>query len=314
MCKDVKGYLDEARKSIEKKDYDNFMENICIAGYITKDDEKLMTEVLIQQSEGLYKFGNYKKALEVIEELLDSKAINDLEIKLELLRKKGVILGKRGSFEEAIHIFKRLVNVESLKFKTFGLGNLAWIYMQMYLKNKEKSNITKAMDFCKEAMVILENDKESKTYKEIITVLGNCYWYDGEYDEALGVFLKAYAIDNNDSNVLNNIATTYVRLREGELAEEYLDKAEKFAMKQNNSYVIANSNLIHGMLNEEVYDDTLKAKDFYLVAFDQFGQLNAYIEMCRCLDSIVDLDAKISKESISILANKIKEGLYKSWQ
>lgn len=314
MRKDVKEYLDEARTKIDKKDVVGFTENISIAKYLVRDDEELLTEVLLEQSEGFYKLAEYKKAMEVIEELLNQETIKDTEIKLELLRKKGIILGKRGKYEEAIQIFEQLVDEEFLKFKIVGLGNLAGMYMLMYIKNKEKSYISKAQEHCKEALILFDNFVDNKLYKQININLGTSYWHNEEYEEALEVFLKTYEIDENDPTILNNIATTYVNLKEGEFAEEYLEKAETLAMKQENSYAIANSNLIRGRLAYMVYDDTFKAKDYFLVAFDQFGKINGYIEMCDCLDNMLELDAKINRESITILSKRLKDGLSKSFE
>lgn len=314
VCSDVNGYLNEARKFLKEKNIVGFIENVSFAKYLAKDDEELLVEVLIEQSDGLYKLAEYEHTYEMIEDLLNNRTVKDVKTRLELLRKKGIMLCKFGVFEEAINIFNQLIEEEHVKFKIMGLGNLAWAYMVLYQKNKDKSNITKAREYCKQALVLLETYNDTKLYKEILNNHGNTFWYSNEFEEALEVFLEIYKLDNNDLNALNSIATTFVSLGEGANAKIYLDQAEKLALKEDNNYAMANITLIHGRIADQIYEDTLKAKDYYLVAFDQFSKTNAFLEMCTCLDNMLDLDAKINKESINILRERLQDGLSKGFQ
>ncbi len=309
---DVKGYLDDAKKCLEKKEFCSFIEKIALAKYLSQDDSDLSLEVGIVFAEGLYKFEKYKKAYEAISELLEVSKLDD-EKRSELLHKKGIILAKTGEFTESIKIFEELANMVLKKCKALGFGNLAWVYFLMYRQGQEEEYLEgyleKAEDFGNKALTIFEAYNNPKLYKKVLINMGNIYWSYEKYSEALEIFFKVY--DENDAIVLNNIASVYLSMGNLCEAEKYLEKAEMKALNQKNHYAEAHCFLVRGRISEKILEDYMGAKDNYLIAFNKFLEVNAINEGCVCLNQIFDLNALINKGNVNLLKDKLKSVLQK---
>ena len=298
-------YLNNAKNSLTAKNLVNFVSNIAVAKYLAKDNDELLGEVLFEEAGGLYKLQEYANAHEVICQALANQFVTG-EKRTELLRKKGIVLGKLGSYKEALSIFQELSQNELPRVRILGLINLAWIYVYLYQRSGEQRYLTKARVNCEEAISIFQVYTDPVLEKEVLVNLGNAYWYAGDPENALKTFLDAHRLGEEDPKILNNIAAAYVSLGDGHKAREYLRKAELLAEDTKNYFELAQSNLIHGRMAEKLLEDYMQAKDAYLVAFDCFIQSNALPESCKCLDSILQLNQRINSESMDLLARHLK--------
>ncbi len=286
------------------------MEKIVLAKHFSQDNSELSLEVAMLYSEGLYKLEEYKKALKAISELLEIGELDD-EKRSELLQKKGRILTRMSAFSEALIIFEELANMEPEKCKVLGFGNLAWVYLLMYRQgNKDEyleGYLEKAKESCDKALAIFDTYNNPELHKKVLINMGNIYWNYEKYNEALKLFFRAY--DEDNPNVLNNIASTYVSLGNSCEAEKYLHKAEMKALSQNNYHEEAHCYTIHARISEIFMEDYAEAKNKLLVAFHKLLDSEAINEACTCLDRIRDLDSLINKENINLLKEKIKSKL-----
>ncbi len=275
---------------------------MSIAKYLSKDNPDLLQKVLLTTIEDLYRIRKYQELIEAIEET--TELIEDKEIQLDLNHKKGVSLVQLGKFSAAIQIFESLLNEEFTKAKIKGLGSLAWVHILLHQTNTS-SNLTRAERYCQEALLLSQNYDQT-LYVKVLINFGNICFYKGNYQKASTLFLEANSLSNDNPTILNNLAATYVSLREKQLAETYLEKAESLAQEQQNQIELAESNFIRGRIFEEIHEDYTQAKDFYLVAYDFFIEANSPHDGCMVMNILGQLHQKIINESLSILSDKIR--------
>ena len=102
-----------------------------------------------------------------------------------------------------------------------------------------------------------------------LSVVGQCFFHEGNYDEAIKIFENILQIDTKNLSALNSLARTYHEKREKVKAETYYLKALK--INKLSFYLLNN---IAGFYREELSYD--KAIDYYNQALS-VNPNNAYI-------------------------------------
>ena len=102
-----------------------------------------------------------------------------------------------------------------------------------------------------------------------LSVIGQCFFHEGNYDEAIKIFENILQIDTKNLSALNSLARTYHEKREKVKAETYYLKALK--INKLSFYLLNN---IAGFYREELSYD--KAIDYYNRALS-VNPNNAYI-------------------------------------
>ncbi|AZR74696.1 hypothetical protein BBF96_15750 [Anoxybacter fermentans] len=303
----ISDYLGMARKYIGTNDFVNFMKNISIAEYLSENDRESLEETLFLLAEGFYKFGKYKEAYEVVNRILT--LVENEKTRYRLLRTKGMILGKMGNLDAAIKIFEKLL--ENCSSEGWSLNNLAWIYLYKYQLESDTEYLPKVIQYGLKAVESFDFITDPVLKKSILINLGNAYWYCENYEKALEFFLKAleFVKDDPDPKILNNIGVTYARMRKIDKAEKYLRKAELIAERKKDYFELGQANLIRARIYEWNYNDYMKAKEYFLIAFDKFVLANALLEAYKSLKNILRLNEKLNRESIDILCNRLKTNL-----
>lgn len=296
--------LAEAKMYLERNDLVSFMKAVGIAEYIHANDPHALLATLMLTIEGLHTFHRYKEAYEVVEKALT--IVEDQDQRYVLLRRKGILLGKQGRLDEAIHIFQKLLEENANLIWT--LNNLTWLYLYKFqMASTTKGFLHKALDYCQQAVKLFSPDDPPELNKSVLVNLGNVYWHLEEYPNALQVFQDARIYVKDDPKVLNNIAATYVQLRLLEEAEHCLDEAEQLAEAAQNHFEVGQSNLIHARIHEWILNDYMGAKEHFLIAFDKFNLANAMFEACKCFDNIIRLGDLLHRESIDTLSKRLQE-------
>lgn len=299
---EIQIYLDKARDSREKKDLMSFAGHIAIAKYLAKDTATLRT-ILEEEVKGLYSLYQYPKVLSLVDEAIE--LMDDAIVRLNLVRIKGLSLARTGEYQAAIEIFQQLAEEEDRKVQIWGYGNLGLVYLLIAKFKLAREQLGLAEEYCLKGLE-LSKEFDQKLYTECLRNLGNVYWYNNQFSKALKTFLEVQKHNcGDDPKNLNNIAATYVSLRDINLAEKYVDMAEMLAERERDLFEIAQSNLIRGRIEEEVSEDFIKAKDFYLVAFDYYIEAHALQDALKTYSRIVRVDQKINEESVHVLVQKM---------
>lgn len=295
-------YLAQARTYLAEKDLVKFLQAVGVAEYIYQDEPQVLLATLMLTVEGLYEFNRYKEAFDVVTRALD--LVEDHDQKYMLLRRKGILLGKLGKLDDAIAVFEEFL--EGSVSPIWGINNLAWTYLYKHqLDPAEKTYLHQALDYCQQAIKLFSPNDPPELNKSVLVNLGNVYWHLEEYQNALQVFQDARFYVKDDPKVLNNIAATFVQLRQLEEAERYLDEAEHLAEASQNHFEAGESNLIHARIHEWILNDYMGAKDHFLIAFDKFNLANAIFEACKCFDNIIRLGDLLYRDSIDTLSQQL---------
>lgn len=298
-------YREKAMYGKEQRDFFEFARNIALAEDKARGNAQMLKEIYLEEVNGLFHFYEYQKGIEVVEEALKMVEDGD-EIERELLFKKGKGLVYLGKWSEAREIFEHTYNVGSKKLQLWSLISLMWVLGYMFDKSRDKGLLEQARQYGLKALELCE-DEDVAFKARASRNLGMIYWYMKDYEKALGMFFEANAIfEGQNPNVLNNVAATYVSVENVDLAQDFVNKAERLAEEQKNAFELAKSYFIRGKIEEELVNDYIHAKDYYLIAYDSFIDANAYQEAFKMMRRISDLDKKLDEESIAIFSRKMK--------
>ena len=145
------------------------------------------------------------------------------------------------------------------------------------LKIKTIENVEKDKSFVLYKLNRIEEAKKicifylKKNNKDLVSlsIIGQCLFHEGNYDEAIKIFESILQIDSKNISALNSLAMTYHEKREKVKAEEYYLRALKI---DKLSFVLLNN--IAGFYREELSYN--KAIDYYKQAL-LVNPNNAYI-------------------------------------
>lgn len=300
---EVSYFVEKAKESLEAKKLFQFIKYISIAEYLANNNHQQLKMVLAEEVNGFYLMNQYEKVLEVTEEAL--KVIDDRETRLELMYKKGVALGRLGVFKEAAEVFKGLIRDDILNIKIESYISLAWVDIHLHETHSDTRYLSEAKECCFFALD-LSREFDTRLYVRALRNLGWAYWAEGDYQNALQTFLNANELTNGkNANALNNVASVYISLGQADMAVKYIDRAEEIAEAEKKYCEAAECNFLRGRIAAEVMEDYLKAKDYYLIAYDYFVEASAINDAFKMLNRIAALDQKINDESYTILANRL---------
>lgn len=297
-----KEHLDKAKQGLEKHDFPVFMENTAVAKYLCQDDQSNYKEVLEFFLRGLYKFNAYRRAYEVVDELLP---MLEGEEKYLYTNTKGVLKGQLGDYASAVDIFDMVYEeVESPDLKIRAINNLAWTYIYLYKTKSEPVFLDKALEACNNGKDIIDQLNDPVSKKKLFTNLGTIKWYMEEYQEALESFRMALEHSPDDPGIYNNIASTYAQTGDWDKAEENLHQAELLADKTNNNLQKASTYRIRAEI-AEMKEDFLRAVDYYVVAHDEFSKGQAMVESHECAEKADALMERVRRETGEVIRKNL---------
>lgn len=295
----------KAREFAEEKNPHKFAKNIAIAETLaTTDDEKRQlykTEII-----GLRRVNNHETALEVTEKA--EELFDDVKFKYDVLRNRGIALGKIGEDAKAVDIFKEILGSDIQEQILKAHINLVWIFLRLYVRDGEQIYIKKAEEHCNSILDILEShEPDDRVYKVFLTNLGTLYYNQGDYDKALEVFEEQKEKFNNDKDlpiIYNNLASILIEKYEIKSAEEYLHKALFLAEQTHNYQQIGENYMLRAQI-AMTKEDYIQVKDNYVVAYDNFCEANDLAKACLVYKDIQNIDFKVNNESLDKLTRKL---------
>lgn len=216
----------------------------------------------IMKANAAYTQGDTAKALALLEKVYHSNAA-----KPQHSISYAFLLMKEGQLEKAEQVLhKLLTGAKATDFRMQVKTQLATAYW--LLGRREES------------IALLE---EVYTNYKTVTIVGNLGYFKvlyGDLDAALAFNLDAYAYDDNDLTILDNLAQTYYLLGRMDEAEELYRKVIAKSPKHAESYY------------------------YYALTLQAQGQQEEAVEFARqALDKPLALVTNISKEDIERLAN-----------
>lgn len=300
----AKEYFETAKVYLEKKDLVGFIENIGCAKLLAQTDMILYAKIVYYKAIGLYLLREYEKSLEAIDEALEW---NDGIEKIRLLKFKGLVFGYRGQFEEAIRLFRDLVNQsEEEKLQAEILINLAWAYLSFYRVNEDQGLLTEALHYLDRVYQVFHTLDNIKR-KRILTNYSDYYFLNKDYIKAIEMQEEAIAFCNEDDlpKVYNNLAELHLMYEELSLVDEYLHKAEVIANKFGNYFEIGQASFIKGLAQAQD-EELLKAKDSFYLALAYFSKAQAYPLAFNCFTKILEISQQFNMICIQSLRENSK--------
>ena len=188
--------------------------------------------------------------------------------------------------DEARINYNHLIKVEKNLKAMINLYNMDIVEANYYealntieniLKIKTIENVEKDKSFVLYKLNRIEEAKKicifylKKNNKDLVSlsIIGQCLFHEGNYDEAIKIFESILQIDSRNISALNSLARTYHEKHEKVKAEEYYLRALKI---DKLSFVVLNN--IAGFYREELSYN--KAIDYYKQAL-LVNPNNAYI-------------------------------------
>ncbi len=125
---------------------------------------------------------------------------------------------------------------------------LSELYFKFALANDDRNNISLAFEYYNRCISMTENNKYlTLAYSNI----ASCYYENGNYDDALGCYLKAYEIEKFNNNydgiyyTSSQLATIYTEI-DNPKALKYLEEAKRSAEFINDNFCIAKASVALG--------------------------------------------------------------------
>ena len=204
-----------------------------------------------------------------------------------LLRYNLAVIQQNLNFNKEARInYNHLIKVEKNLKAMINLYNMDIVEANYYealntieniLKIKTIENVEKDKSFVLYKLNRIEEAKKicifylKKNNKDLVSlsIIGQCLFHEGNYDEAIKIFESILQIDSKNISALNSLARTYHEKHEKVKAEEYYLRALKI---DKLSFVVLNN--IAGFYREELSYN--KAIDYYKQAL-LVNPNNAYI-------------------------------------
>jgi signal transduction histidine kinase/DNA-binding response OmpR family regulator len=180
--------------------------------------------------------GNYSKALDYgLQALRIKEQLNDRTGIAVALTNVGNIYLQTNRYDEAIFNFTKAYSIDSTNKDQEGISISL---LNIGVAHQKKGAYDKALSKYREALVIIRQlgNKEDEAWT--LGNMGSTFRQQGRYDSALAKLVPAMAImqeiGGSPAHTINDIAETYLELKNAEQAEKYALLAIDAAKKQQN--------------------------------------------------------------------------------
>jgi signal transduction histidine kinase len=270
------------------------------------DDNK--AEVYSQVSSYYYTLGNYSKALEYIfvdlRILENNPKVNKLKIGRcyvnigEIYRATTDYDNALLNLDKSVSIFSELKNDEGSKGLSHSYERIAAVYFELSYKT-DSSLVTKAMDYAGKSLELSEKYKITNRKISNWNILGACEILNRNYDKALelfGIALKESYTDStysDRSNILNNIASCYIKIEDYKKAIEYAQMSYDESKKRGVLIYVREASFF-------LYKSYLALKQFEKVVFylDEYNRVSLELFSSEKNRAVESLEQKYRKEKI----------------
>lgn len=305
-------YYQEAKRMLEKKEYEEFLLNLGRAEAVSGNKEEILAEISFLKVQGCFKFNQYRKGLEYIEEALKH---NKGQKAIRLRNYKGVMLGYLGELSAAKEILIDFVNeVQEVEFLVEVYLNLAWVIGVQYKLEKDLRYAEELKKYTYLANNYF-NDVGSKYRGKILDTLSFYHYSVGEYEEAIKKAEEAVSYFEKEHlpKIYNNLAAIYLELdrKDGGCSvkgREYMKKAEILGEEYGNNLEIGKAQYNQAMAKLQD-GETISAVDMLYSAYEYFKKAQALTLLFDCHLKINELLSQYKDEQLRVLKKIVKHDL-----
>lgn len=309
-----RNYYQEAKKTLEKKEYAEFLLNLGRAESLSDNDDEMASELSFLKVQGFFKFNQYKKGLEYVEEALKH---NKGERSIRLKNYKGVMLGYLGELSEAKEVFLDFVNeVQEIDLLVEVYMNVAWVVGMRYKIEKNEQYIEEMKKYLDLADIHFDN-ASSKNKGRILDNISFYHYSTGDYEGAIKAAEGAlkYFEEKDLPKIYNNLAAIYLELDRKESyggcsikGKEYMEKAEILGQEYENNLEIGKAQYNQAMAKLQEAE-TMSAIDMLCSACEYFKKAQALTLLFDCHMKINELLSQYKEEQLRALKEIVKNDL-----
>ncbi len=189
------------------------------------------------------------------------KAIEISPNRGEIYTNLGVILAEEKKYNKALWYFKKAVENPEYKNKEKAFYNIALVYKKLEEDDKYEEYLKRALSY-------------NQYFINAYLALGNYYLTKGKYEDALGVFMKAYNIGIYTPEIYLGLGKSYYHLGKLPKAKYYFLKAKRFA--GDNYFVATEAEKYISKINEEIArkkEEEVKKKQAELEKLEKVKQI-----------------------------------------
>lgn len=302
-------YLEEAAEMVKQKEILEFISALSKAELLAEGQPELMARITFLKTHGLFKFNQYKKALESLPGALEH---NSGLVWIKLKNYEGIMLGYQGHFHMAIEVFTGILPaIEDREPLVETYMNLVWAYLSSYRLDKNREILTQVKAYLDKANAYFESIS-SRMKCRVIENLTVYYFVIGEHDKAIEISEKSfqYYEEEDLAFVYNNLANMYLDSdKDGvsELVNEYTKKAEIIGTRYNNNLEIAKS-FYNKAIAELREQQLFAALDTLYLSFEFFQRAEATTLAFECVIKINELMNEYKIERLKSIKDTLLDG------
>jgi|APSaa5957512622_1039677.scaffolds.fasta_scaffold00060_40 PAS domain S-box-containing protein len=272
-------YTQLSRVVLEGSNYSKSMESLLKALRVAEkegiDDKK---DIIYFGIAKIYVAArDYKNAIHFFNESIKMSDEYDNKLcKSEALLQLGKILLAQNKMEEAYQIFQNSLVISKNSNDSISIYNCYTKLCNYYIENE---NFELAHKYCDSALLVTEDFSKLNSSRTSSTLTLKAYVYgcQGDYEKTLTYNVLAFRERKNAGfllhicSSLNNLGTTYLKLKNFKKSDDFLHKALSFAMfMENNQFLLlVNKNLY------QLYDTTNNT----IEAFKHYKEYHKYYSL-----------------------------------
>lgn len=279
-------------------DYQNSIENYGKAHEVAKKENfvDICYEILLEIAE-IYK-STYKKelAVDIYRDIISVDDISPdikLHAELNLFELEFSKLKSNEIINKYFELLKKAENNVELKSKIY--FRLGFLYDNASSFDNAKKYYEKSIETCSNHEI---NENLSSCYYNLAQI----YYYQKDYEKALSLYMKTYAIDEIKRNfdgmflTTKRIAKTYEK-KKSDLAQKYYEKALDIAKNMNDNYPVACAIIDLGDYYYRQKND-MQALKVYLSALKVLANQLTHENEMAIKDRISDLKVRMGKDVV----------------
>ena len=277
-------------------------------------EEKTIAEWQLVLGKSLYKVGDNRSALSVLEQCLNWFRQNRYVIhEAETLNVVGIVERLTGSFQKALVHHNLAYTIYEAKEDKGGLAyslNLMGVaYRNLGDLEEAESSYFRALDIVPES--------ENRTRAAIFISIGSLAWYQGDSSRALEFYQKAFDLyeakltkDDSYIGIVNNIGNTYRQMGDLNRAIAYYSNALGLAQKRNDKNLICVINKNLGMSYLAI-EDLSRAESQFKETLALLEETAMHRVRLECLDGLVQTYRQLNRYEEAFQALDQYVALYK---
>lgn len=295
--------LNLARLYFRISDYTNALHYFeLVETYYKSNKEYINLNYLYYEMTELY-YKTYKtdRAIETIKQVIYS-VDTPQSLMVSACTLLGNIYSDTSNPEEAFTYYQKALdsldeNVEA--------STLAELYFKFALANDDKNNLSLAFEYYNRCISISHNKFSALAYSNI----ASCYYENGNFDDALGCYIKAYEIEKTNNNydgiyyTSSQIALLYTELDDSK-ALKFLEEAKQSAEFINDSFCIVKASVALGDYYYNLPEKAEMALKEYCTAKQVAMNSSEDIDISNIEKRIDDMKLRLPEDKISEILRK----------